>query len=1664
MSGSYLMKTPYYLRFLFFTLLLSFSLLGTVEQSFGQQVIYGNEWINYNQKYYKIKVPTTGIYRLDKAYLQAAGINGVDPRSFQLYRRGQEVSIHVEGEADGSFDANDFIEFYGEKNDGAMDRELYKDPVHHINPYYSLYTDTAAYFLTWSTVPGKRMVQYNQEPAGLAPETWHWQENYLIDDFTYSAGKRYGESYMSWMDAGEGFTGGVSAGFTYNLPNMASNLFNGGQAPKVEIAFSGANNQSNEVDVFVRPPSGPERLIGTARFNTYDAVKQEFNLQITDFHSDGKLVLRTAPKNPLSRFRTTYFKTIYPQRNTITAEGVLFTPAALASTPAYYVFEGSGAVNAIGYDVTSLGNIKRVPGRIIGAQKGFVFPASFNKGILWTGMNLIPLPAKETVFRSVSGNKASFLIVSHQSLMVQSGASNNPVRDYAAYRASVVGGSYDTLTMEVNQLYDQFFYGDKSPAAIRRYMKLMLANGNPQYLFLIGKGIEGNIDVRKNPSRLVYKDLVPTGGTPGSDVFFTANWESGDLVPKVPTGRLPASSPQDVVSYLAKVRTHEALPFNLDWRKNILHLIGSKTLDEQRIFTGYMRRYEQIAEGPWLGGNVLTKIKNLSNAVETVNISSELNAGLSLITFFGHSSTTTSDLDIGLVSDVVNGYKNSGKYPMILMNGCNVGNTFTLGKSFGEDWLLTPNKGAISFLAHDSFGYPTLMNLFSSTYYSVAFGDSTYLSKPLGVQHQRTLDILSRYSGDNANAMLMQMVLHADPALRLLAPEKADYAVSNGGATLQALDGSTVTANTEKFSLKLDIRNYGRVDQDSFYVSVNRKLPNGTEVLYDSIKVAPVYYRDTLLVELDSKNLEGAGLNTFVIHLDHTNSIEEIDETNNQITIEYFFSKDGVLALGPQEYSIVKDQKVKLVGQSTDLLTASRGYHFELDTVHTFNSSWKKTQVVQAASLPVWEVNLPANTTSRDSVVYYWRLRYATIASEEDTVWATSSFRYIPGSGSGWSQKAIGQLQKADKQKLVDQPTTNGFSFAAGTSSKEIEINSVGGGQPFRYPPYGIFLNNFKVSEWDCGAGPTMMAVVLKDQTLEPVNAPSEFASICGTNPKIVYHFGDLRVAINQLRLENFLKSIPNGYHVAMTGIGSVPYSEMSSGLKAAFKTIGSSIIDQLQTGDPFAIIGRKGTAPGTATEMGATPSDPIERNMQAIRVEKQVYSLESQGTLTSTLIGPAKEWKSLHYQMKVELSDSYTLDVIGVDANAKETVLSSNVTSSNFSLAGIDAKTYPYLRLRLDLKDETQRTVPQLEEWTVLYEGVPEGLIRPDLVGLDKYLKLSEQAASGEVNLRFAFHNISQVSFSDSLTVEATVFAENGSNIPKTFKVEALQKEDTVFFNHKFSTVNLTGANRLRVTVNPRILPEQTYLNNTLEIPFNVNLSAGMPPVLDVVFDGVRILDGDIVSPSPLISMVLKNNTKTVPITDPASMKVYLKKTGADFEEIDVTTNPHIKWFPADDKNDFRVEYQPEKLENGKYTLEVQGVDALGQRAGSERYSINFEVVNEASITNFYPYPNPFSSKTRFVFTLTGSTVPEKMKLQIMTVTGKVIREVQKEELGPIKIGNNVSEFAWDGTDEFGDRLANGVYLYRVVMDNGPEEMKHRFTAGDKAFKNGYGKIYILR
>src|SRR5690606_29048081 len=131
----------------------------------------------------------------------------------------------------------------------------------------------------------------------------------------------------------------------------------------------------------------------------------------------------------------------------------------------------------------------------------------------------------------------------------------------------------------------------------------------------------------------------------------------------------------------------------------------------------------------------------------------------------------------------------------------------------------------------------------------------------------------------------------------------------------------------------------------------------------------------------------------------------------------------------------------------------------------------------------------------------------------------------------------------------------------------------------------------------------------------------------------------------------------------------------------------------------------------------------------------------------------------------------------------------------------------------------------------------------------------------------------------------------------------------------------------------------------------------------------------------------------------------------------------------------------------------------------GDHDYSISFQVITAETVSHLYNYPNPFSTATRFVYTLTGASSPAYYKIQIMSLSGRIVREITQQELGPLNVGTHMTDFVWDGTDEHGNQLAAGTYIYRMIVKNQEQKDYDRYeTSGDGFFNKGWGKLVILR
>ena len=368
---------------------------------------------------------------------------------------------------------------------------------------------------------------------------------------------------------------------------------------------------------------------------------------------------------------------------------------------------------------------------------------------------------------------------------------------------------------------------------------------------------------------------------------------------------------------------------------------------------------------------------------------------------------------------------------------------------------------------------------------------------------------------------------------------------------------------------------------------------------------------------------------------------------------------------------------------------------------------------------------------------------------------------------------------------------------------------------------------------------------------------------------------------------------------------------------------------------------------------------------------------------------------------------------------------------------------------------------------------------MRRDLVPAAVYeaAALAKQAAEkGLLEFPVVFQNVSGLPFGAPLN--ARVSLRRGGQEVRSALVAApgvLAAGASVTFPVRLDVRDLYGELTVQVEVNPVLLnpnpqPELYRFNNLLTLPAFTVTDRNVPPVLDVAFDGRRILSGELVSARPIISVQMRDESTLRHISDSRYFTVLLQRPDRPTAEVIDLRGANVS-FSADSTSrpgtTATLRFEPGKLASlpdGLYTLRVQGRDPGRLTAGTQDYQVSFEVKNASSITNVFPYPNPVTSKARFVFTLTGEVLPRNMRIQILTLTGQVVKEIFMAELGPLHIGNNLTQYEWDGTDQYGDRLANGTYLYRVNLDEAAGTFERRKTAADQAFKKDWGKLVLLR
>jgi len=767
---------------------------------------------------------------------------------------------------------------------------------------------------------------------------------------------------------------------------------------------------------------------------------------------------------------------------------------------------------------------------------------------------------------------------------------------------------------------------------------------------------------------------------------------------------------------------------------------------------------------------------------------------------------------------------------------------------------------------------------------------------------------------------------------------------------------------------------------------------------------------------------------------------------------KFFVLNDNPIPFAPSEFAITSKDQVTLIASTGNGFIGTSSYDIEIDTTELFNSALKQTAVVQAqGGMVKWQPNI----NYQDEQVYYWRVRSAD-PEFGISFWNNSSFIHMDNVNSGWNQSDMFQYLKDESEYIEIDSVTRDFEY--GLANYEFKItNFVRAANEF---PELRINQTLAAASYGDEIGGGIYVVVADPNTLIPIQCP--VGGIHGADypvnpiatdqkPRNVFPFRTDNVD-ERAELANFLTNptiIPDGYYIWIWTIqadwgANYNVHLWEDEMFEIFENEGATSIlrDQVNDPKPYVFVYQKGVGP-----LGEVVASTIDDEAVSVtNIEEKWF----EGTISTDRIGPAKTWEKFQWDISdyQPSTDQFDLRLIGINPEGDEDTLAKNIVNKDYDLSTINASQYPYLKLEMYTKDSLLHTALDIDYWRVIYRDLPEAVLST----VNNFEFHADTLERGEImSIEYDIENVS-MSNMDSMLVRYSIVDFENNEISSEDRKAPLQMLSSYPDKFEYDTQNLNGLYQLRVEINPeKDQPEQFSFNNRGIVNFLVRAD-DINPLLDVTFDGIRILDGDIVSPLPMIKIALTDENKNQLIENPENFFLTLEYEDGTVEEIDVN-GPDVNFIPSSEENGYTacLEYTP-SLASGEYTLFAQGLDATGNFSGDH------------AISNVLNYPNPFSNSTQFVFTLTGDQMPQDYHIKIMTLSGKIVREITAADIGPLRVGVNRTDYKWDGTDEFGSKLANGVYLYKFYTDIKEELDEFKLDDVDQYFKEGFGKLVIMR
>jgi hypothetical protein len=196
-------------------------------------------------------------------------------------------------------------------------------------------------------------------------------------------------------------------------------------------------------------------------------------------------------------------------------------------------------------------------------------------------------------------------------------------------------------------------------------------------------------------------------------------------------------------------------------------------------------------------------------------------------------------------------------------------------------------------------------------------------------------------------------------------------------------------------------------------------------------------------------------------------------------------------------------------------------------------------------------------------------------------------------------------------------------------------------------------------------------------------------------------------------------------------------------------------------------------------------------------------------------------------------------------------------------------------------------------------------------------------------------------------------------------------------------------------------------------------------PPQIKLTIDGQRININSLVAPNPVLNILIE---------DESGININRDQIIIAVNELELPQEKVLIPDSVQQANVLGITAYPD-LNIGQHSLAIEVRDINGNPS-RENYTL--QVSNEFDLHVYGNYPNPFSEQTIFSYFITNTgQIIDELEIRIFTVSGRLIKRITSDENtsvpgnDPRLVGYN--ELIWDGRDESGNHVANGVYFALV-------------------------------